>query len=181
MNISHLIQATQHGDREAFAQLVRAYQQPLFGFLGRMGYSQAEAQDAAQDTFLRVWTHIGHYDPSKGQFSTWLYTIARNQAANRRISYQRESTQLYDDGPSEQTDEAPSVLDQLLRQEEFRRLHVALRQLSFADRSALALSYVQELDMVSIARIEDCSLSSIKTRLHRAKLKLRLALEASND
>ena len=78
VDIPHVIKRVRDGDRSAFAELVAHYQRPLFGYLGRMGQSQAAAEDLAQETFLRAWTSLGSYDPARAAFSTWLFTIARN-------------------------------------------------------------------------------------------------------
>ena len=80
MSDQSIIERIAGGEREAFGELVQRYQQPLFGFLGRMGITQAQAEDLAQETFLRAWAHLQQFDPARAQFGTWLHTIARNLA-----------------------------------------------------------------------------------------------------
>ena len=70
------------GERDAYAALVRRFQRPLFAFLGRMGLRQAEAEELAQDTFIRAWQHLPSYRAEAGAFSTWLFTIAANLSRN---------------------------------------------------------------------------------------------------
>ncbi len=170
------MQRLAQGQQRAFADLVDLYQRPLFGFLGRLGLSQAQAEEIAQETFLRAWTHLSDFSPEQAQFATWLFTIARNLAYNTLQSapQQREVTgqTLPDlacpqDGPAQ-------VLDRTQQQ---ARLQIALRQLPMKDRSALALVYVHELALADVARIEGDSLPAIKTRLHRAKQRLRDLLQ----
>src|SRR5450631_3877590 len=80
MEITEILRKIHAGDRQAFAEVVKSYQRLLFGFLGRMGLSQAQAEDLAQETFVRAWQSLGSYRPELGKFSTWLFTIARNLA-----------------------------------------------------------------------------------------------------
>lgn len=177
MDITPLLQRIGAGDRQAFAGIVTHYQRPLFGFLGRMALGQGHAEEIAQETFLRAWNNLADYRPERAEFSTWLFTIARNLALHEleRATRRHElgSGAELPDAPCERP-QPPEALALAQRQ---RRLHLALRQLPLADRSALALAYNQELDLAAIARIEGCSVAAIKTRLHRAKEKLRHLLE----
>ena len=80
MDLKPIFAALRAGDRSAYAALIRLYQGPLFGFLGRMGFSQALAEEIAQEAFLRAWQNFHQFDPSRAQFVTWLFAIARNLA-----------------------------------------------------------------------------------------------------
>jgi RNA polymerase sigma-70 factor, ECF subfamily len=167
MNLDATVTACLAGDRLAFGAIVRLYQRPLFGFLGRMGLSQSLTQDLAQEAFIRAWSQLSSFDPKRAEFATWLFSIARNLALNEIGSARYKTTE---------TTALP--LDEALeRKQQSQRLYRAIRALPFDDRSALSLAYVQELDMRSIALIENVSESAIKTRLHRAKQKLRELLE----
>lgn len=173
MDILLILQKIRAGDRAAFTPLVEHYQGPLFGFLGRMGLSPQQAQDIAQESFLRAWTQLGRYDPRAGQFSTWLFTIARNLALNEaERASSRQENPVGDELP-DATCPRPGPAEQLSQAQEKRRLQAALKQLPTADRSVLALAYVSELDLDAIARIEGASVGAIKTRLSRARQKLR--------
>jgi RNA polymerase sigma-70 factor (ECF subfamily) len=160
---------------QAFGELVEAYQGPLFAFLGRMGCHQGQAEELAQETFLRAWTHLPSYQAERAQFSTWLFTIAHNLACNALQSAAQQHEFSGDALPDVACSQPgpEHVLDQLQQR---NRLQNALRQLPLADRSALALVYVQDLALADVARIEGDSLAAIKTRLHRAKQRLRTLL-----
>lgn len=177
MDISLLLRRIRGGDRSAFAELVVHYQRPLFGYLGRMGLRQSQAEEVAQETFLRAWQSVSTYDDGRAAFSTWLFTIARNLAINElnRASAQQEWSAGDDlpDVPAEQGQPAQVAMAKQRRQQ----VQQALRALPCDDRSALALAYFEELDMATIARIEGCSVGAIKVRLHRAKQRLRQLLE----
>ena len=166
------------GERAAFAELVLRYQQPLFGFLGRMGLTQAQAEDLAQETFLRAWSHLQQFDPARAQFSTWLHTIARNLACTF-LTVRQEHAGAPDDALADVACEQPNPMQQLQAKQEREQLQHALRRLPMTDRSALALAYVHGISLTDIARIEGVSLAAIKTRLHRARQTLRSMLEPS--
>lgn len=177
MDINVLLRRMDRGDRSAFAELVDYYQRPLFGYLGRMGLRQGQAEEVAQETFLKAWQRIGDYDQARAAFSTWLFTIARNLALNElvRASTSREQT-LGDEMPETSSEQAQPVQEVMARQRR-EQVQKALHALSYDDRSALALAYYEELDLASIARIEGCSVGAVKVRLHRAKQRLRQLLE----
>jgi len=181
LDISRSIEHIRAGDRTAFAGIIRHYQAPLFGFLGRMGLTQAHAEDLAQETFLRAWRQIDRFDPRRAEFSTWLFTLARNLTLNElsRAANRREVT-MGDELP-EVADPQPQPLEAVLAEERKRHLRAALQQLPLADRSVLALAYVEALDMAAIARIEGCAVGAIKTRLHRARQRLRKHLEGNDE
>ncbi len=180
LNVQAVLQRIARGEQRAFVELVGLYQRPLFGFLGRMGMGQAQAEDIAQETFLRAWTHLPSFDPAQAQFGTWLFTIARNLAYNalQSAAHQREVSGTDMELP-EVACPQPGPLQVMERAQQQSQLQAALRQLPMADRSALALVYVRELALADVARIEGDSLAAIKTRLHRAKQRLREILQAT--
>lgn len=177
MDIKPLLQKIAAGDKQAYASVVEHYQRPLFGFLGRMALSQSLAEEIAQETFLRAWKSLGEYKPEVAEFSTWLFTIARNLALNElsRSAYQQEVE--INDAIPEAACNGLQPSEELARKQQKQRMQAALWKLPLQDRSALALAYIQDLEMTAIARIEGCTTAAIKTRLHRAKEKLRQLLE----
>ena len=181
MDIDDVIRRIESGDKQAFAEIVMQYQQPIFGFLGRMSLSQALAEDIAQETFVRAWRHLDDYQPMKAAFSTWLFTIARNLAINELTSARNKNElaigEELPDMASYTASEMPEPMRELCIKQQHFHLQAALRQLNMQDRSVIGLAYVDELSMADIARIEGCSLEAVKTRLHRAKQKLRKLME----
>ena len=185
MNISDLLPRLQSRDpaaaTAAFAELVGHFQRPLFGYLGRLGLPSGQAEEVAQETFLRVWQNLASYRPGLAAFSTWLYTIAHRLALNEltRAAAQRESPVTAD--TPESVCEQPQPPEQLAARQQRQRLLHALHQLPLAERSILALAYVQELPLDDVARIEGCTPGAAKVRLHRARHKLAALLEPHHE
>lgn len=177
MNISAILLSIQAGDRQAFAEVVTHYQRPLFGFLGRMGLSRGLAEDLAQETFLRAWRNLGKYDPDRGEFSTWLFTIAKNLALNELSGTANGREIPLAEDPPESTCDRPRPCEALALEQRRRSLHAALAKLPPAERCMIALAYTQDLELAQIAQIEGCTTGAVKTRLHRAKRKLYHLLE----
>lgn len=180
-DILDVLQRAALGDTQAFSELVVHYQRPLFAFLGRMGLNAARAEEVAQESFLRAWQNLPSFRSEQAQFSTWLFTIARRLALNELTRSQHRHEVGADDKTPEPTSAAAGP-EQTLEQRQLQdRVHAALRSLSTDDRSVLALAYTHELNAADIAVIEACSVDAVKTRLHRARQRLRVALETSKE
>ena len=181
LDIATLLQRIARGDLRAFSELVDRYQRPLFAFLGRMGLEAARAEEVAQETFLRAWQHLPRYRTEQAQFSTWLFTIARRLALNELArSSNRHEVAADDDAPEPAC--AAARPEQALDQRRLQaRVDAAFRSLGTDDRSVLALAYSHDLGMAEIAVIEGCSVDAVKTRLHRARQRLRIALDISPE
>ena len=181
MDIANLLKRIVDGDRDAFAEVVETFQRPLFGFLGRMGLPKAVAVEIAQETFLRAWRNLGQYQTGRAAFSTWLFSIARNLALNEltRASNGDEATAQDTGAMSGSASSEP--LHQLVQSQMNIQLQNALLRLPLPERTTLALACVRELPLAEIAVLEGTTVGAIKTRLHRAKAKLRQSLEASDE
>ena len=175
------ISETAEGDHLAFGRIVVAHQNRLFAYLGRMGLDSATAEDIAQETFLRVWRHAGKYNPRLGSLTTWILTIARNLTLTRLSRPEHRAETSVSSETLEIASDTPPPDEELVMQQRQHQLQAALACLSAADRSLLASSYIDELDMAAIARIEGCSVGAAKVRLYRARQRLRQILEADND
>lgn len=177
MNIPTIIQQIENGDSGAFGQLVTHFQQPLFGYLGRMGLIQAQAEDIAQETFLRAWQKLASFDVERASFSTWLFTIAHRLALNE-LSRKGNSAEINAESAFDAAeDSSVSPDDQIDLQLNQASLRNAMLQLPVSDRNVLALAYTKGLDMQCLAEIEDVSVSAVKVRIHRAKQRLVTILE----
>lgn len=178
------IAALAANDPQQFRLLVEHFQYSLFGFLGRMGFSRQDAEDIAQDVFLKVWRYRASYDPAKARVSTWLFTIARNTALSKLQgnAAQGAKVQLVPEYDVELTADKHREPDQQLLQRQARQqLTNAMQQLPLDDRSVIALFYIDELTSAQAAAILQCSPNAFKTRLFRAREKLRVIFDKSGD
>lgn len=154
-------------DRAAFAALVEEHQDRLVGFLYRFTRSRQDAEDLAQDTFVKAYRNIHRYD-SKYSFSTWLYTIARRTAYNHFRDTKPTSALDFD---LVDTSEAPD--EEASRGDERSWVWEAAKELKADYREALILKYIDDLAIEEIAKIMGKSQTNIKIILFRARNALK--------
>ncbi len=157
------------GDAEAFSRLVEAFQRPVFNLAYRMLGNAPEAEDAAQETFLRAYAKLHQYDPDR-KFSTWILSIANNHCIDR-LRKRRAILISIDDNPVLQNLEGDSVRPDsaALKREEAQELQQLIDKLAPDYRTPLVLRYWQEYSYQEIADTMQISLSAVKTRLFRAR------------
>lgn len=168
------VAALSSDDPDAFRALVEHYQHALFGFLGRMGFAQADAEDIAQDVFIKLWHSRARYNADTAQVSTWLFTIARNAAVNKLKRVSCKQIPFHEVEIEAENRYQPDQL--LLQQSQSQRLSIAIQKLPIDDRSAIALFYIDELSIAQAASILDCNPNAFKTRLSRARNKLSIII-----
>jgi RNA polymerase sigma-70 factor, ECF subfamily len=177
MDDSLLIRQTLAGNQNAFKFLVLRYQRAIFKFLTSFRLSQPVIEDIAQETFVRAYQKLSTYDLERGaSFSAWLFTIARNLALNELRSG-REFTEVGSESVVENLGASQPDQQHLLEQQEREvRVRKAVDRLPEPFRKAVVLSYFGELSIQEIARIEECSLGTVKSRIFRGKQLLRSLL-----
>lgn len=165
-----LVQA-QKGNPEAFTQLVETYQRPVYNLCYRMLGDPDEAEDAAQETFVRAYCNLKRYDRQRS-FSTWLLSIAAHycidQLRKRRLTYISMDSNPHLDPP----DLKPSPESALSMSEDQRRVQSLLGCLSSQDRAAVVMYYWYDFSYDEIAETLKLTVSAIKSRLHRARLSM---------
>jgi RNA polymerase sigma-70 factor (ECF subfamily) len=161
--------AAQKGDQTAFMNIVEAYQRPVYNLCYRMLNDSAEAEDAAQETFLRAYTKLKSYQPGR-KFSAWLFSIASHYCIDR-LRRRRHPTISWDELPPWRgvPAEEPEPEDAALAREATSVLHTLLNELAPDYRAAVVLRYWHEMSYDEIAETLDTSVSAIKSRLFRAK------------
>jgi len=175
------------GDEAAFAELVDAWQDRLVGIFTHALQDSQAAEDLAQEVFLRVYRARERYRPT-AKFSTWLFRIANNLAANRRRSESRRrevNLAVNDSGPlgprpgEKLALEKSSLLPgrQFDKQELREMVRAALETLSDRQRLALLLNKFEQMSYVDIAASMDLSVPAVKSLLTRARENLRSRLE----
>ena len=174
----------QTGSDEAFTRIVEAYQTPVYNLCYRMLGEAEAAEDASQETFLRVFQHLNRYD-RKRPFATWLLSIAAHYCIDR-LRRRRMSIFSMDEADESEAGfelpdpNSPDPEAETMRSEERDRLQSMLRHLDATDRAAVVMRYWNDLSEAEIAEALDLSVSAVKSRLHRARRELAGLLEGKS-
>lgn len=166
-----LVRLVLAGQTGVFRTLVERHQPAVFRFAWGLLADRGEAEDVSQEAFLAAFARLSDFDANRGAFATWLMTIARNRCINRlkrKRSVPLSQPDAVEAGPS---------ADPLAQRELAQRLDDALAALPVEQRSAFVLAEIEGLPYSEIARIERTSLGTVKSRIHRAKQRLRSLLE----
>ena len=138
----------------------------------RMLGDAAEAEDVAQETFLRAWKEAGRWRPGKARFDTWMHRVALNLCYDR-LRRRREQPVAV---PPEQTDPGPAPDRGLHAQETGARVEAALMALPERQREAVVLCHYQELGNIEAAELMGVSVEALESLLGRGRRALRAAL-----
>jgi RNA polymerase sigma-70 factor (ECF subfamily) len=174
------------GDEQSFGLLLQRYRTPLVNFLYRMVRSREQAEDLAQEVFIRVYRAREEYVPS-AKFTTWLFRIATNLALNSLRDHRHEKLEISmdapvtaaedrDEKPFEVADKHPTIEQELVEEDRKKMIRRAIEKLPEKQRAAVLLHKYQELDYAEIAKILSCSESALKSLLFRAYETLRVEL-----
>jgi len=170
------VKETLDGNDQAFTHLVDAYATPVYNLAYRMLGTAEEAEDAAQETFLRAYTRLHTYDAGR-KFSSWLLSIASHHCIDR-LRRRRSNLVSLDELPpwNMPASDAESSVQRLIRQEREERIRRFLLQLPPDYRLALVLRYWYDLSYTEMAEMTGTTVSAVKSRLHRARLRLAALL-----
>ena len=170
-----LVLRVQQGDKRAFDLLVIKYQHRLVQLVYRYVKDPSEAQDVAQEAFIRAYRALPEFR-GESAFYTWLYRIAINTAKNYLISRNRRNSESeIDVYEAEQVENAPQLqgLDtleqQLLNDEILRVINAAIAELPEDMRVAIMLREVEGMSYEDIAQIMNCPVGTVRSRLFRAR------------
>jgi RNA polymerase sigma-70 factor (ECF subfamily) len=156
------------GDSEAFASLVELYQTPVYHLCYRMMGDSGEAEDAAQETFLRAYQNMKRYDRQRS-FITWLLSIAAHYCIDQ-IRRRRAPIVPLDVLPDEAVPDAmPGPEGLSTTRDSQNRMRALLASLNPQDRAAIILRYWYDLSEEEIAGSLSLTVSAVKSRLHRAR------------
>lgn len=171
------------GDTAGFAPLMEHYSRPVFALLVGMTGNRADAEELAQDAFLKAFRSLRSFRRDCS-FATWIYRIAYNTAlsALRKKRPDRPASMDDDTAIERLPDPIDDEADETEANEErFRRLDCALAQLRADDRALVHMFYKQEKTVDELAAITGLSLSNVKVRLHRTRKKLMSLMQAMED
>src|SRR5262245_60533743 len=165
------------GEERAFQEIVERYQTRLLNFIYRTIGDREKAEDLVQEVFIRVYRHIHRFDRTK-KFSTWVYTIASNQAKNELRNRSRNPLVLFqtmrsnweDDDRPLQFEDVTARPDDMYRMRHLRELvEETVAKLPEHHRQVFVLRELEGKSYEEIAEITDCNLGTVKSRLNRAR------------
>jgi RNA polymerase sigma-70 factor (ECF subfamily) len=172
----HLLEQAANGNTAAFQILYERYRDPIFRFAYRLLGSAEAAEDVAHDCFLGFIKDPGRFDSSKASLRTYLYAAARNQAAKRYQSFGRETAiEELADEPRSADRKGPIAL--VLDNELAGEVERAIAALPPLQREALVLFEFEDLSLAEIAAVVGADSGTVKSRLFRAREKLRANLD----
>jgi len=174
-----LVARTLRGDQSAFAQLIEQYQTPVYNLAYRMLGNAQDAEDAAQETFLRAYAQLKRYARDK-KFATWLLSIAAHHCIDRLRRRRFLWLSMEDEIIGESlASELPEPDDEVLRHESEHEIAGLLERLTPANRLVVVLKYWHDQSIEEIAKTTGDSVSAVKVRLHRARQTLAQELGAA--
>ncbi len=181
-----LVAAALKGDESAYGELLERFRRPVFSLVYRMIGDREQAEDLAQESFVKAFNNLDSYNP-KYRFSSWLFKIANNHAIDH-LRRARLSTVSIHGSPhaadAEREEETRIVLEthdespeqEILALELGGEIEDAIRQLRSEYRTAVILRHIENRPYEEIAEIMDVPIGTVKTFLHRARAELREAL-----
>lgn len=170
------------GDQNAYSDIVSSYQQSLYHVCYRILGNQQEAEDVAQEAFVRAYINLHTFD-TKRKFSTWLYRIATNLCIDR-LRKKKPDYYLDADVPGTEGLNMYSQIasgerlpeEEIERMELKDRIHYEINRLPEKYRTVIILKYIEELPLQQISDILEIPLGTVKTRVHRGREALRKQL-----
>jgi RNA polymerase sigma-70 factor, ECF subfamily len=177
--VKNRIKQIKNGDQNAFAEIVELYKDKVFQLCFRMLGNRHEAEDIAQEAFLRAFVNIHSYD-TKRKFSTWLYRIATNLSIDRirkkKPDYYLDAEVAGAEGLTMYSQVAAEVTlpeDEVESLELQETIQNEIIKLPDKYRSVIVLKYIDELSLKEISEILDLPVGTVKTRIHRGREALR--------
>lgn len=169
-----LLRAAGNGDRAAFVALVERHLARAIAISGRMLGSRADAEEVAQEAFLRVWQKAPDWrDDGGAKFSTWLHRVLVNLCIDRK----RRRPTVPIDAIEEPVDESANSFDRVVSRERRQRLAKALAELPERQRAAVVLSYYEGLSNGAVAEALEVTVGAVESLLVRARRSLAAALD----
>lgn len=178
-----LVHRTLRGEEEAFSLLYDRYRQRIHATVYRIIQDAADAQDATQEVFIKLYRSLSDWSPQRAKFSTWLYRLAANHAIDCwRSRRRRHESQPAEEGDREAQPLLPAgdailtPLGALEKRETLDQVRRCVDDLPELQKKVFLLRYFQDLKLEEIAEMEDCSLGTVKTSLFRATHAVRRAI-----
>lgn len=176
MEIADLLRRCRQGDELAWEALVRRTQSRIYGLAWHYLRNQEEARDAAQESFVRIYTGLSSFQDSEA-FLPWALRLTRNVCIDHlRRARSRPSASLSDEQEAAVADSRPTPETDAMTSSRRRLLWRALDRLGASSREMILLKEIQGLPLEEIAAMLDLPLGTVKSRSHRARLELARAV-----
>ena len=173
--LAALFPAIASGDRLAFARLYERTSAKLYGVALRLLRSETEAEEVLQDVYVSVWRNAGRFQAERASPITWLAVMARNRAIDR-IRGRKPAAASLDEAGDPASDDL-NALELLEHADDRQRLGHCLDQLDESPRRAIVSAFLDGASHSQVAALEDVPLGTMKSRIRRALIALRLCLE----
>lgn len=175
------IEAVRTGNQRAFDAVMARYKRPVLNFVFRMIGDAAEAEDVAQDVFVRAYRAMLNpgFRRTTAVFSTWLFQVARNAALDclrRRRRHPAQSLAVIEDGGKSIAARGTTAAQETMARETGEQIAAAISLLPEDQRTAVILAEYGDLSIEAIAAVMKCSGKSVESRLYRARQFLRKQL-----
>jgi len=174
-----LIERSREGDQDAFRQLVERYQVAVHNLAYRMLGDPNDAEDAAQEIFMRIYRQLGRYDPSR-KFSTWTLAIATNYCIDQLRRRRMQLVPLENIIPWARSREVGPE-GEAITQEARDDVQRLIMRLPEKYRAPLVLRYFEELSCAEIAEVLGMPEGTVKTQIHRARKSLEKLLAEGEE
>jgi len=180
-----LIVRAKTGDIESFEELIQNHQQKAFNIAYRMLGNLEDANDVTQEAFLRVYRSIDKFK-GNSSFSTWLYSIVNNVCIDFIRKHKKTKVIYIDDnqyqeGYQKEIPDRKNAPEDLLEKKEIKeRVHDAINQLNYDQRTIIILRDIQGFSYQEIAEILNISEGTVKSRISRGRNNLKEILHATN-
>ena len=169
---SDIVKRVLNGDVDSFRILVERYQRPVLSMIRRLIWDSHRCEEIGQDVFVTAFQKWSTFDPARSQFSTWLFTIARNMSIN---ALKKKLPLPMEELPETPVSRNPS--HELSDKEIFMQLDKTLKALPGKLQRAFVLAEIEQMPYEEIARIEGARLGTIKSRINRARARIYAAMK----
>ncbi len=173
-------QGIARGEAAAMRRAVDTFLPPVYAVARRMLRNEADAEEVAQETFLRVWKHAGRWSPQGARLSTWATRIAVNLCYDRLRKPMHGRSAPMDEAP-EPADEAPLATDTLMAGDRAATLEEAMSALPERQRAAIVLVHLEEMSNIDAAAVMEVSVEALESLLARGRRGLKKALAPKRD
>ncbi|MGB6150620.1 MAG: RNA polymerase sigma factor [Pricia sp.] len=171
-NDQPLIDAILAGDTQSFSGIVDRYKDLVFTLALRMLKHREEAEEASQDTFIKVFRSLNRFR-GESKLSTWIYKVAYHTCLDRLKKQKREQHVVaIDEYTENQVKTIDNALDRMQKEERKDAIQDCLKLLPSADSALLTLFYFEDLSLDEIAKIVDLTANNVKVKLFRGRKKL---------